>query len=203
MALYSRQAVEPAFSSQIRMEFGSRQQSCNAVMQTLRSCGFLPLGTITQGSGLRGRALSADGTVWADFTVSRVSFRRGLRRFFREGRLCRSEINLGFHTELNNGSQLETRAEAMRPALGLESFAVAAVQTHMRMLETQLLEFSPLKPLVLLGLPEVLEAERRASLRVPRIAPLTVDTLAVLGVAPHLARLIAGPCADQRETLSI
>lgn len=185
------------------MGHASRQQSCNAVMRTLRSCGFLPLGTITQGSGLRGRALSADGTVWADFTVSRVSFRRGLRRFFREGRLGRTEIRLAFHTELNNGSHLETRAEAARPAMGLDSFTAAAVQTHMRMLETQLPEFSPLKPLVLLGLPDVLEAERRAGLRVPRIAPLTVEALAGLGVAPHLARLIAGPCADSRETLPI
>ena len=190
---------------QIRMHHESHQHGCDAVMRALEGCGFLPIGAITQGSGLRGRALSADGTVWADFTVSRISFRRGLRRFFRDGRLGRTEISLGFHTEFNNGSHLETRADAAHPslALGLESHTAAAAQAHMRALEAHLLEHSPLKPMVRVELSEVLESEHRASLQIPRIAPLTVEALSGLGVAPYLARLIAGPCADRRETLPI
>lgn len=171
-------------------------------MRTLGVCGFQSIGTITQGSGLRGRALSADGTVWADFTLSRASLRRGLRRLFRDGRLNRSEITLSFHTELNDGSYLESRAGAVRPA-DLETFVAAAVRAHMETLQVHLFEFHPVKPAVQQGLGDVLAAEQRARLQGLRCPPLSVEALSGLGVAPHLARLIAGPCADQRETLPI
>jgi hypothetical protein len=169
-------------------------------MRTLGNCGFQSIGAITQGSGLRGRALSADGTVWADFTVSRINLRRGLRRFLRDGRLRRTEISLSFHTELNDGSYLESRAGAVRHP-DLETFVAAAARAHMETLQVHLFEFHPVKPRVQQDLGDVLAAERRAQLQGLRCPPLSVDTLNALGVAPHLARLIAGPCADQRETL--
>lgn len=169
-------------------------------MRTLRGCGFQSIGTITQGSGLRGRALSADGTVWADFTVSRASLRRGLRRFFRDGRLGRTVITLSFHTELNDGSYLESWPGTVQPA-DVETFVAAAVRTHMETLRVHLFEFHPLKPAVQQDLGDVLAAERRAQLQGLRSRPLSVEALAGRGVPPHLARLIAGPCADPRETL--
>jgi hypothetical protein len=196
------------------MRHGTPVQAYSAVLRALGDCGFQPVGaTITQGSGLRGRALSADGTVWIDLTVSHSSFRRGLRRFFRDGRLRHSEITLALHTELNNGSCLSSRADSMQPAteLGLhllapETLALAAAHKHMRALETHLHDHSPLKPVILLDIGEVLDAERRIrqrSLRAAPAYPLSLEALHQLGVAPHLARLIAGPCADNRETLPI
>jgi hypothetical protein len=178
------------------MHHGIPEKGYRAVLRTLGECGFEPLGAITQGSGLRGRALSADGTVWIDIRVSH-SFRRGLRRFLRDGRLSPTEIALEFHTEFNDGSCLITRAAADAPAA-----IAAAVQDHMQALETHLLDRHPLKPTVLNGLGAVLLAEQRA-LRRPQQPAFNAEALCHLGVAPHLARLIAGPCAPSRETLPI
>jgi hypothetical protein len=194
------------------MRAESPEQHYRDVMRALECCGFQAVGaTTTQGSGLRGRALSADGTVWVGITATRTGL-RGLRRFFARGTLRSTEVVLSFTTELNDGSYLvtTTAVRARRAVPGRETVclpqhlpAAAVAQRHMQRLEAYLRSHSPLKPLIQLGIVEVLAAENRAhGLRPAPGQALTVEMLRQLGVAPHLAWLIAGPAVDTRETLS-
>lgn len=170
-------------------------------MLELTGCGFAPLGTSSiQGSGLIGRALSADGTTWADVAVPRSDLRAGLRHLLRTGGLRGTgwstrfaiKISIRFTTLFNDGSSLVTS--------GGDALADLALR-HMQRLDARLLQRHPLKALIHIDAQEVAAAAQRL-LEGPAARssqPLSVLQLRQAGVAEHLAQLIGGPCAATAE----
>jgi hypothetical protein len=166
------------------------------VMLELARCGFAPLGdSSTQGSGLIGRALSADGTTWADVAIPRSDLRASLRHLLRTGELrgtgrsTRFATKISFTTLFNDGSSLVTGGEGALAELALR---------HMQRLDARLLQRHPLKALIHVDAPEVEAAAQRLRSRPaqPSGRPLTVPQLRQLGVPAHLAKLIGGACAN-------
>jgi hypothetical protein len=152
----------------------------------LERCGFQPLGITTQGSGITGRALSADGTTWAELNAPSSGLRGSLRELIGTGVLRGAGCTAQFTTSLNNGDRLVTRGAA--PGTTLRELALR----HMQRLDACLLRRHPLKPLIqTCGADLDSAAQPRSPSR-----PLSVNSLLEQGVAPHLARLIAGDCAE-------
>lgn len=178
-------------------------------MQELECCGFLPCGRlVTQGSGSTGRALSADGSTWAEVVVLRSGLRDSLRQLLKTGALRGAGSTAQFTTELNNHRYLVTTTAdlAAAPGMLLEQLPAhtplaALALRHMQRLEACLRELHPLKPLIQTCAEDVEAAQQRRA-HAPA-ATLDVDTLHRLGVPPRLARLIGGACAAPAETLPL
>lgn len=185
------------------------QQMHNTTVE-LESCGFQPLGKlVTQGLGVTGKALSADGSTWADIGTLQSSLRNSLRQLLKTGVLRGAGCTAQFTTEFNNRTYLVTTTAHLAPAPGVEveqlpaATALAEIaQRHMQRIEQYMGEHHPLRPLIHTCTEEVEAAQQRA-LSVRTLRPITVDILRDLGVPSRLALLIAGDCAETRETLPL
>ncbi len=185
-------------------------------MLQLEDCGFQPFDKlVTQGSGLTGRALSADGSTWADIGTLQSGLRNSLRKLLKTGVLRGAGCTAQFTTEFNNQSYLVTTTadlastvQAMQvEQLPAETPVAAVALRHMQRIEAHLREGHSLKPLIHTCAGEVETAQRRALASRSRPShaaqPLTPQALRDLGVPPHLALLIAGHCAEAAETLTL
>jgi hypothetical protein len=179
-------------------------------MQELESRGFQPLGTrVTQGLGLTGRALSADGSTWADIGMLQSGLRNSWRQLLKTGVLRGAGCTAQFTTEFNNQTYLVTTNSDLAPSSGIEverlpaDTAPAAIALrHMQRIEQYLREHQPLRLVIQTCAAEIEAALRRAhTVYMPQ--PLTVATLQDLGVPAHLALLIAGDCAETAEPLPL
>jgi hypothetical protein len=164
------------------------EQALRQSLLELERCGFQPLGIATQGSGVTGRALSADGTTWAELNAPSSDLRGSWRELLKTGVLRGAGCTAQFTTGLNNGDKLVTRGAESAPGMPLRDLALL----HMQRLDACLLRRHPLKPLIRTC------NEDSAAAAQPRgpSQPLSVNALLQLGVAPRLARLIAGDCAE-------
>ena len=179
-------------------------------MQELESRGFQPLGTrVTQGLGLIGRALSADGSTWADIGMLQSGLRNSWRQLLKTGVLRGAGCTAQFTTEFNNQTYLVTTNSdlAASPGTGVERLPAdtppaAVAHRHMQRIEQYLREHQSLRPVINTCAAEIEAALRRAqTVRTPR--PLTVAGLQNLGVPSRLALLIAGDCAEAAESLPL
>jgi hypothetical protein len=204
-----------------QMNHNSVPEGLQHTVQELQGCGFQALGTdTTQGSkgGLKGspegniRALSADGSTWLDVTVAGSGWRGSLRRWWGTGMLRGVGDAAQCTTELNDHSflvtttaQHETRPGAQCECLPPGTSLHQLVQRHLQRLEQTLLQNHPLKVLTHSSAGDIEVALRRARLRrqQPAQRPLSPEGLRQLGVAPHLARLIAGDSAVTAEPVRI
>jgi len=191
------------------------QQRIQNIMLQLEGCGFQPFDKlVTQGSGVTGRALSADGSTWAEIGTLQSGLRNSLRELLKKGVLRGAGCTAQLTTEFNNQSYLvTTTAElASTPAMQVEQLAaetplaVLALR-HMQRIEAHLREVQSLKPLIHTCAAEVEAAQQRAQASRTRPShatqPLTPQALRDLGVPPRLALLIAGDCAEAAETLTL
>jgi hypothetical protein len=160
------------------------------LMLELAGCGFSPLGTCsTQGSGFIGRALSADGTTWADATAPRSNLRSSLRHLLKKGGLrgtgWSAQFTITFNTLFSDGSSLITTGAGAPADLALR---------HMQRLEARLLQRHPVKALIHIDAGEVAGAAQRLleHKAPPSGRPLNVTQLCHLGIPEHLAELIGG-----------
>lgn len=190
------------------------EQGMQDQMQQLQDCGFQPLGRlVTQGLGTYGRALSADGTAWAELVMPQPGLREGLRQLLKKGVLRGAGCTAQFTTAFNNGDWLVTTTAELPPGPGVEierlppqtPLADLALR-HMQRLEAGLRRRHPLKALIHADAGEVGAAaqrllaaaqrllERRSQVQRPA-QPLSVDELRQLGVPERLALMIAGECA--------
>lgn len=179
-------------------------------MQELESRGFQPLGTrVTQGLGLTGRALSADGSTWADIGMLQSGLRNSWRQLLKTGVLRGAGCTAQFTTEFNNQTYLVTTNADLAPSPGTEVDRLPAdtapatmALRHMQRIEQYLREHQPLRPVINTCAAEIEVALQRAqTVRTPQ--PLTVAGLQDLGVPAHLALLIAGDCAETAESLPL
>ncbi|MDR3419090.1 MAG: hypothetical protein P4L83_23185 [Nevskia sp.] len=176
-------------------------------MAELERCGFQPVGNlVTQGSGATGRALSADGTTWAEIGTLRRGLYDSLRQLLKTGELRGAMRTAQFTTDFNDGRRIVTvtadrlaAPEADIERLTPEASLAALAQRHMQRIEAYLREHHPIKPLIHGGTEESGPVEAEAKARLAPQTAMTVDGLRELGVAPHLARLIAGPCQHPAE----
>ncbi|HWY23636.1 MAG TPA: hypothetical protein VNX47_01885 [Nevskia sp.] len=195
------------------MEMGIGHKSAERVqdaMPQLARCGFQPFGTATQGSGNTGRALSADGMTWAELVELRSGLGGSLRQLLGKGVLRGAGCTAQFTSEFNNGDYLVTTTAPLEAAdgvdleqLSMDTPIAALALRHMQRIEAALLRRHPLKLRILCGAGDVSRAERRLRSRdvtpVAPVRPLSVAELHELGVPEHLARIIAGDCADIAE----
>ena len=185
-------------------------QEIQQTIQELERCGFQPCGRlVTQGSGLTGRALSADGSTWAEVVLPQSGLRNSLRRLLKTGALRGAGCTAQFTTEFNNRSYLVTTTAEVAAAAGLllerlppETPLELLALRHMQRLEQHLCLGHPLKALIHTSAGEV-EAARQRMLAGRPAAAFSVDSLLELGVSPRLALLIAGDCAEAAETLPL
>ncbi len=186
----------------------------NTMLQ-LEDCGFQPFDKlVTQGSGLTGRALSADGSTWADIGTLQSGLRNSLRQLLKTGVLRGAGCTAQFTTEFNNQSYLVTTTAdlASTPAMRVEQLppetppAMVALR-HMQRIEAHLRDAHTLKPLIHTCVGEVEAAQQRALAsrsRPSHATPLlTPQALRDLGVPPRLALLIAGDFAEAPESLTL
>ncbi len=187
----------------------AQQQMQNTTVE-LESCGFQPLGKlVTQGLGVTGKALSADGSTWADIGTLQSGLRNSLRQLLKTGVLRGAGCTAQFTTEFNNRTYLVTTTATLAPAPGIEvermpaSTALAEIaRRHMQRIEQHMREHHPLRPLIHTCAEEVETAQQRAqTVRTPQ--PVTVEALRELGIPQRLALLIAGDCAEASATLSL
>ncbi|WP_029923469.1 hypothetical protein [Nevskia soli] len=179
-------------------------------MQELESRGFQPLGTrVTQGSGLTGRALSADGSTWADIGTLQSGLRNSWRQLLKTGVLRGAGCTAQFTTEFNNQTYLVTTNYDLAPSPGTgverlpaDTDPAAVAHRHMQRIEQYMRENQPLRPVIHACAAEIEAALLRAQ-TVRRPQPLTVAALQNLGMPPHLALLIAGDCAETAEPLPL
>lgn len=179
-------------------------------MQELESRGFQPLGTrVTQGLGLTGRALSADGSTWADIGTLQSGLRNSWRQLLKTGVLRGAGCTAQFTTEFNNQTYLVTTNADLAPSPGTgverlpaDTAPAAIALRHMQRIDQYMREHQPLHPVINTCAAEIEAALRRAqTLRTSH--PLTVAGLQDLGVPARLALLIAGDCAESAESLPL
>src|SRR5882757_2555983 len=133
----------------------TQQQMQNTTVE-LESCGFQPLGKlVTQGLGVTGKALSADGSTWADIGMLQSGLRNSLRQLLKTGVLRGAGCTAQFTTEFNNRTYLVTTIAYLAPAPGIEverlpaATALAQIaQRHMQRIEQYMREHHPLRPLI-------------------------------------------------------
>jgi hypothetical protein len=124
-----------------------------------------------------------------EFETIHLGFRESLRQLLNKGVLRSAGCSARFITKFNNGSRLVTSAD--RSVSPLTELA----QQHMRRLDYCLRLHHPVKPVIYAGIEDLsdgLDTARQL---------ITPAQLQALGVAPHLARLIAGPCRNPAEVL--
>lgn len=181
-----------------------------AAMLELERCGFQPFGGTTQGSGNKGRALSADGMTWAELVQLRSGLSGSLRQLLGKGVLRGTGCTAQFTSEFTNGECLVTTTAPLEAAPGMDLAVLppgtspeAVALCHMQRIEASLLRRHPLKLCIHTCAAEVATAEERLRRRqtLADTAPLALDPAALrrLGVPQHLAQLIAGRCADAVE----
>jgi hypothetical protein len=155
----------------------------------LEHCGFQPLGIATQGSGVTGSALSADGMTWAALHAPPSGLRGSWRELIGTGELRGAGCAAQFTTIFNNGERLVTRGAELPAGTALAELA----RHHFRRLDAWLLRRHPLKALIHCD-----GTHTPATMAQPKAAPqpLSVAGLRQHGVPAHLARLIAGDCAE-------
>jgi hypothetical protein len=172
----------------------------------LECCGFQPVGGATQGSGNKGRALSADGMTWAELVELRSGLSGSLRQLLEKGVLRGTGCTAQFTSEFTNGDCLVTTTAALQPAPGMDlevmpfitPLQIVALR-HMQRIDAALLR-RRLRLRVHTSAAELAVAEQRLLRRqaIPAGAPrpaLSPEALLGQGVPPHLAQIIAGPCA--------
>jgi hypothetical protein len=174
-------------------------------MLELERCGFQPLGGATQGSGNKGRALSADGMTWAELVELRSGLSGSLRQLLGKGVLRGTGCTAQFTSEFSNGECIVTSTAPLEAAPGMDlevmplftPLHIAALR-HMQRLDAALLARSPLRLRVHTNAAELAIAEQRLLRRqaIPNGAPaMSAEILQQQGVPQHLAQMIAGPCA--------
>lgn len=182
--------------------------SVQDAMPALARCGFQPFGNATQGSGYTGRALSADGMTWAELVELRSGLRGSLRQLLGKGVLRGAGCTAQFTSEFSNGDCLVTATAPLEPAEGVElellpmDTPIAAVALrHMQRIDAALLHRHPLKLRIHCDAGDVARAKLRLRDReaAPATQPLSAEALRELGVPGHLARIIAGDCADTAD----
>lgn len=151
----------------------------------LERCGFQSLGIATQGSGITGSALSADGTTWAALQAPSSAMRGSWRELIGTGVLRGAGCAAQFTTTFNSGERLVTR-DADLPGADLAGLA----RHHFQRLDERLLRRHPLKALI------ACPGEPAAAPRPSTPVTLSVAGLRRHGVPAHLAELIAGDCAE-------
>jgi len=195
------------------MKSAALQHQIQLAMMELEDCGFQPVGNlVTQGSGTKGRALSADGTTWAELGASHPGFRENLRQLLKTGVLRGAGLTAQFTTEFNDGRRLVTTTAGEDVPAGPNAERLAAgtsladlAHRHMQRIECYLHDHHPVKPLIHAGMEDLpVPASGAAAASPPRAVPplTTLEQLQSLGIAPHLARLIAGPCSKPAEVLA-
>ena len=193
----------------------SYQRVRNSMLQ-LRDCGFQPFDSFAaQGSGVAGRALSADGSTWAEIVTLQSGLRNSLRQLLKKtGALRGAGCTAQFTTEFNNHSYLVTTTADLAATSGMllerlpaETPLATVAQRHMQRIEAHLRSHHPLKPVLHTCAEEVEAARRRAAASPAQTAlapqPYTVEALHQLGVPPRLALLIAGDFAETTASLPL
>jgi hypothetical protein len=173
-------------------------------MLELERCGFQPLGNTTQGSGNKGRALSADGMTWAELVELRSDLSDSLRQLLGKGVLRGTGCSAQFTSEFSNGECLVTTTAPLEAAPGMDLEVMPLLTPvhivalrHMQRIDAALLRRHPLRLRIHTGSGEIAVAEERLRRRqaIPAAPALSAETLQQQGVPQHLARIIAGPCA--------
>lgn len=179
-------------------------------MLELTRCGFQPFGGTTQGSGNKGRALSADGMTWAELVQLRSGLSGSLRQLLGKGVLRGTGCTAQFTSEFTNGDCLVTTTAPLEAAPGMDlevlppgTPAETVALHHMQRIEASLLRRHPLKLRIHTCATDVTGADERLRRRqaLAGAAPAALNPAALhrLGVPQHLAQMIAGRCADAAE----
>jgi hypothetical protein len=184
---------------------GTAVQLQHAMLE-LERYGFQPLGSATQGSGNKGRALSADGMTWAELVELRSNLGGSLRQLLGKGVLRGTGCTAQFTSEFANGECLVTSTTALEATPGMDLEVMPLITPlhivalrHMQRIDAALLARHPLRLRIHTSAAELAIAEeslRRRQIIPAGIPALNAESLQQQGVPQHIAQMIAGPCAS-------